>query len=294
MSICMQKVHLPAGKLHDIESTSLERYTCIMGERNSTTGAIILTVQEQGENNRSVCAFSAELGIFYATLYGGAKSKMRALVQPFNSGKLWLYTDENKHQCKISDFDVTNCHLSLRTSLYKMWAANLAAEIILKTRGAGDDAASFRLLSAYIDGIDSCDEEGARLGTIRFLWRYLGLLGVQPDVHLCTQCGRSLLSGVVEHDNSALPGKAHASYRSGTNGFVCADCLPYSEEKTGYDIDLDGLTYLASINELSPGQVRGLSISSSTAHEIKTLVFALIESACGSKLKSLESGLGIL
>src|SRR5574344_657611 len=139
MSICMQKVHLPSGKLHDIESTFPERYTCIMGERNSTTGAIILTVQEQGENNRTACAFSADLGVFYATLYGGAKSKMRALVQPFNSGTLWLYTHEVRHSKKITDFDVTNCHPTLRTSLYKMWAANLAAELVLKTKCAGDD-----------------------------------------------------------------------------------------------------------------------------------------------------------
>lgn len=278
-----------------------------MGERNSTTDVIILTVQEQGENNRLVCAFSANQGIFYATLYGGAKSKMRALVQPFNSGKLWLYKDEVRHSCKITDFDVTNCHPTLRTSLYKMWGANLAAEIILKTKGAGDDISSFKLISAYIDGIDCCEEEGARLGTLRFLWRYLGLLGVQPDVHVCAQCGRSLLSGnnAAAQDGTFIgEHRTTARFIPASSGFVCTDCLPYSTGNnghednnalgSGYDIDLDGLTYLASINELAPRQVRSLSISASTAYKIKSLVFALIETACGSKLKSLESGLGIL
>jgi len=265
-----------------------------MADRNSTTEALILTVQEQGENNRTITAFSSELGIFYATLYGGAKSKMRALVQPFNSGKLWLYTDESRHSKKISDFDVTNCHPSLRTSLYKMWAANLAAELVLKTKGAGDDAASYRLLTAYIDGIDASDENTARLGTIRFLWRYVGLLGVQPDVHSCVQCGKLLLSGeplLAEHDSESI------MYFPTLNGFVCADCLSsFDETGKGNGISLDryALTYLAAINELSPGQVRALTIGASSAYDMKRLVFMLIENAVGCKLKSLESGLTIL
>ena len=262
-----------------------------MGERNSTTNALILTVQEQGENNRSVCAFSPDFGIFYAVLYGGAKSKMRALVQPFNSGKLWLYADEVRHSKKITDFDVTNYHPTLRTSLYKMWGANLAAELVLKTKGAGDDKESFRLLSAYIDGIDATDENNARLGTIRFLWRYLGLLGVQPEVHTCVQCGKLILS-----EDSRLS-KSEAMYFYTLNGFVCGDCISSFDEsgrKNGFAVDQDALTYLAAINELPPGQVRALTIGASSAYEMKRLVFMLIENAAGCKLKSLESGLGIL
>lgn len=83
------------------------------------------------------------------------------------------------------------------------------------------------------------------------------------------------------------------------NGFVCNDCIPYTSSPqtapdAGYEVDLDALTYLASINELSPGQVRSLTISAQTAYRMKTLVFSLIETACGTKLKSLECGLGIL
>ena len=272
-----------------------------MADRNSITTAIILTEQEQGENNRSVCAFSADLGIFYATLYGGAKSKMRALVQPFNSGKLWLYTDEIRHTRKISDFDVTNCHPTLRTSLYKMWAANLAAELVLKTKGAGDDKGSYRLLSAYLDGIDASDENNARLGTIRFLWRYLGLLGVCPEVHYCVQCGKNLFSASSPSQASTAhvldTSPANVMYFTTLNGFVCGDCLQSFDDagkKNGFVVSQDALTYLAAINDLSPGQVRSLSISASAAYEMKRLVFTLIENAACCKLKSLESGLGIL
>ncbi|MFA6937751.1 MAG: DNA repair protein RecO [Treponema sp.] len=279
-----------------------------MSDRNTSTDAIILTIKEQGESNRNVCAFSPELGIFYATLYGGAKSKMRAFVQTFNFGKIYLYTDEVRHTRKISDFDVKSCHPTFRTSLYKMWASNLAAEIILKTKCAGDDKTSFKLFSAYLDGLDACDENNARLGTIRFLWRYLALLGVQPDVHSCVQCGRSLISksfseqsgnSVNENHTQIQNDKNDAVYIPSMNGFVCSDCLPYSNNEAqnqnrGLALNEDALLYLAAINELSPGKVRALVIKSTSVYQMKSLVFMLIENACGSKLKSLESGFGIL
>ena len=85
-----------------------------MGERNLVVNATIIGIEKSGEQNRSVLAFSRENGIFYATLYGGAKSKMRSLVQIFNSGKLYLYHDKVRNFYKISDFDVESFHLNLR------------------------------------------------------------------------------------------------------------------------------------------------------------------------------------
>lgn len=243
--------------------------------------AIVLTVSKQGEQNYSVCFLSAELGIFYATLYGGAKSKKRALVQPFNSGLLYLYTDNAHHLRKITDFDVRSMHPSLRTNLYKMWAANLASEIVLKTKGAGDYENAFALLSAFLDGIDASEEPEARLGTIRFLWRYLGLLGVQPDPLLCSSCAQPLSSGV---------------YAGGANGFICPDCAPSEPEAAhaAFSLDAPSLSYLNAINTARPGAVRRLTLSADSAYRIKQLVFYLIEQAAGCRLKSLESGMGIL
>src|SRR5574344_858246 len=105
--------------------------------RNTSFESLILSTRPQGENNRSVCAFSSDDGIFYATLYGGPKSKLRALASPFNRGRMWLYRDEVRKTAKITDFDVQNFHPSFRENLYKSWAASLAAEVILKTKCAG-------------------------------------------------------------------------------------------------------------------------------------------------------------
>ncbi len=250
-----------------------------MGERNLVVNATIIGIEKSGEQNRSVLAFSRENGIFYATLYGGAKSKMRSLVQIFNSGKLYLYHDKVRNFYKISDFDVESFHLNLRNNLYKIWAANLAAEIILKTQGAGDSEAAYTLFGAFLDGIDLSDEKNARLGTLRFLWRYLGLLGVQPEIEICPFCSNSLceVGGVYDEQSG---------------NFFCTNCV--STEKAHFPLGKKSLFYLRAIQTQTPGAVRAMTLLPENVWEIKRLVFFLIEQAVGKKLNSLESGLGIL
>lgn len=255
-----------------------------MGERNKTTQALILTMKASGENNRLVTYFSKEDGICQAMLFGGPKSKLKSLVQPFNSGTLYLYSDEIKKTTKINDFDVKNFQLDIRASLYKAMAANLACELVLKTKCAGDYQNAFTLLNAFLDGIDKSVEKEARLGTIRFLWRYIGLLGVQPDTHLCQDCAESLLS--KEKDSFYIHSK---------NGFVCGECINhYTADNRIIPCDKYALTYLSAINELKPGQVRSLEVSATSAYQMKNLVFSLISQACGTKLNSLQDGQNIL
>ena len=258
-----------------------------MAERNKSQNAIILTVKEFGENNR-IANYLCEEGIFSAVLYGGPKSKLRSLVQPFYSGTIYIYSDNVKKSTKITDFDAKNCHLSFRTNLFKSWAANLAAEIVMKTKCGGDSKLAFLLLNSLLDGMEACDENESRLGLLRFIWRYLGLLGIQPDAKECVSCGNFLLST-----------KLNSAYIESKQGFVCDDCLPFfptkeKDESAKFIIDVNGLTYLAAINELSPGKVRSLLLPSASAFKLKQLLYHLIEKACETKLDSLESGMGIL
>lgn len=259
-----------------------------MSDRNKQTPAIIFSLREQGEQNRIVTALSPEMGIFNCMLYGGPKSRLRSMVQPFNTGIMYIYTDNIKHSVKITDFDAKKIHLSLRENLFKSWAASLAAEIVLKTKCAGDPQNAYILLSALLDGIDAVNENEARLGMLRFLWRYLGILGVQPEVRECSSCGTSLLS------KELFP-----SYMEKNNGFICSDCIPYSEEKlqneaSFFKTDIHAITYLAAINELPPAKVRELILPAESAFRLKRLLYNLIEKAVGSKLETLESGIGIL
>ena len=257
--------------------------------RNFSTPALILSVAMSGENNRRVTVFSPEEGIFFATLYGGPKSKLRSLVSPMNSGILYLYRDEVKNQTKITDFDVKNYHLSFRENLFKTYAASFATEILIKTKCAGSPAESWKILNGFLDGIELSGEEESRLGLVRFLWRYLSLLGVKPDTANCLSCGSSLHAGKFTDD--ALSWRY--SFSRLENGFVCPDCAS-GDRKADFTLSKAALTYLEAVTSLSPKAVRKIVISQSAFLEMKALSYSLIEQACGTKLKSLESGVGIL
>ena len=271
--------------------------------RNSTQEALVLAVREQGENNRSVTLLSPQEGILYATLYGGAKSKMRSLVSPFNRGRIWLYKDEVRHSVKITDFDVQSYHLSFRESLFKSWAATLAAETVIKTKCAGSPAECWRLTNGFLDGMELSSERESRLGLIRFIWRYLALSGIKPRTDRCLWCGASFHAAAVGRESL----QHRAFYDEGENGFICADCLEGSGEKRGsqsffpspaavrtFTAGKAALTYLEAISDLEPKAVRAIPLDGATVTELKSLCYHLLEAACGSRLSALDSGLGIL
>lgn len=256
--------------------------------RNTSFESLILSTRPQGENNRSVCAFSADDGIFYATLYGGPKSKLRALVSPFNRGRMWLYRDEVKRTSKIIDFDVQNFHPSFRENLYKSWAASLAAEVLLRTKCAGSTQLCWPLLNGFLDGMELSGENESRIGTIRFIWRYLAILGVRPDALRCAQCGKTFSSGNFDCDDVSYK----AAYDETDNGFVCADCSDIKEKR--FVLGIRALTYLEAVADLDAKTVRSLTVDGRAMNEMKQLCFFLLENACSAPLKSLESGIGIL
>ena len=226
--------------------------------RSYYTNAIIFNLKPTGENNNTVTILTPDKGVIYATLYGGPKSKLRSLVAQWHSGKIWLYDNPEKKQTKISDMDVTNYHQTFGQNLFKMYAASLAAEIAIKTRCAGSSEQCFTLINGFFDGMELCDEEQSRLGLIRFLWRYLALMGVQPE---------------PDTDGAFAP--EAVSYYNGS-------------------ISSQAVGYLTAISHLEPSKVRKLSVSEDTYCELKDFVFYLISSNLGMELNTIKTGIGIL
>lgn len=257
--------------------------------RNNVTEAVVLSLMPKGENNRSVRLFTPDDGIIWATLYGGPKSKMKGLVSPFNRGKMYVYRDNAKNLTKITDFDVQNFHPSFRESLFKSWSATLASELVIKTKCAGSPGECWTLFNGFLDGLELSDEMNGRLGLVRFLWRYISLLGVCPDTYECTGCGEPFFTGNFT-DNKVSSSHNFVFYSRNENGFCCKSC----SDGNGFQISMESLSYLCALSEKSPKEVRALQISAQAVNEMKQLVFYLIETAVGQKLASIESGLGIL
>ena len=258
--------------------------------RSTSTSAIVLSLRPLGENNSSVTLLTSDNGIVYAVLYGGPKSRLRSLVAQWNSGKVWLYENPEKNQIKISDFEVVNYHPSFSQNLFKSYAASLAAEIAIKTRCAGSASQCHRLVSGFLDGMELCDEEQSRLGLLRFLWRYLELLGIQPNSHACCNCGKTFL------DTRFAP-NAVSYYNGMENSFICPDCVESggsSQSGNMINVHFSAVQYLSALTVLSPSEARKLSIDQEVYGQIRQLVFFLIENSIDQKLNSIETGMGIL
>ena len=255
--------------------------------RSSSTNAIILSLRPLGENNSSVTLLTPEAGIIYAVLYGGPKSRMRSLVAQWNTGKAWLYENPEKNQIKISDFEVTGYHASFGQNLFKSYAASLAAELAIKTRCAGRAEHCYRLVSGFLDGMELCDEEQSRVGLMRFLWRYLELLGIQPATHVCCNCGKNFL------DNRFAP-DAVSYYNGIDNSFICPDCTDIARGENMLGVRNSAVQYLSALTVLPPAEARKLSIDEEIYGQIRQLIFFLIENSIEQKLNSIETGMGIL
>lgn len=261
-------------------------------QRAYSTPAVVINVKPVGENNSFITLISPHKGIIYATLYGGSKSKLRSLVSLWNFGTIYLYENPEKNQIKITDFDVKNYHESFSKSLFKMYAASLAAEIAIKTRCAGSNEHCFRLFCGFLDGLELSNEEQGRVGLIRFLWRYIELLGIQPDAQECSHCGKSFL-------NKEFATNEETYYNNLENSFICRDCTENlstdsKQNLSIFPINAEAVRYLAAITALSPAEVRRIQISEESYTQMKNIVFFLIENSIETKLNSLETGMGIL
>lgn len=261
-----------------------------------TTNAIVLTIKPSGENNSSVCFFSETEGIIWGTMYGGPKSKLKSLVSPWNTGKAY-FTETNKgHTLKISDFEPVKYHLSFRTDLYKNLAASLAAELIIKTKCAASLEKSWFLLNGFLDGLDLCtNKKQESSGLFRFLWRYLNAMGILPDSQFCSHCSESLFTGVFENSDVKYRRK-HNYFVPYEGTFVCSSCYEqnYGQNQNAFPASEETCKYLNGILTLSPSESRKMELKQESEQEIKGLLFWLVENVSGTKLKSLETGKGIL
>jgi DNA repair protein RecO (recombination protein O) len=257
--------------------------------RNQCIQGLILSVKPMGEDNRLATILSPEKGVFTALVYGGRKGKLRSLISPYHSGKLWLYCDESKKSIKVSDFDVTEYRTGIRENLYKSCGAALCAELVIKTQSGIDNDKTWILTKGYLDGLHLASEIECKLGTLRFLWRFLDLMGLQADTEFCGFCGNPLLS-----NSGTSPSNMILWYSITDNTFLCSDCIHSGENSTLFKIHHQGLHYLHNINTASPAEVRRLTLSAETVQELHELLFYLISRFSETRLKSLEAGIGIL
>lgn len=181
--------------------------------RSSQHQAIILRVTPLGDTHATADLLTPEEGLLRATVYGlrGKRSSLRGLVVPFARGTAWFYRDPRRETVKLNDFSVERYALVLQSDLRAYYHASLYAEVLWRSHASGDGGAeSYRLIGEALDLLEANstpsvpgetlpagapprrDEAWYRRLTILVLWRYLAVLGLQPDLCSSEHGGRAL------------------------------------------------------------------------------------------------------
>jgi DNA repair protein RecO (recombination protein O) len=239
--------------------------------RDSSQDALILSAKEEVRDHLLVTMLTHDDGVRRATLFGGRKSRLRALVSPWHTGKIWLY-GQNPGSAKITDFDARKYRHTFRENLDKARSASVASELVIKTRGAGGSKKCWTLANGFLDGLDMCRDDGILPALMRFLWRYLDVLGVRPALDFCAGCGEP------------LAGFERITLDSMENGFVCPACA----RAGGIGLTRETADYLRAVSALDARESRKLPLSIEAGACLRTALFALISEAAGEHLKTLD------
>ena len=241
--------------------------------------ALILKSRPSGESNREVWLLAAETGLIRATVFGGPKSRLRALAAPFNSGRVWLYHDPVKDSRKITDFDVMSWRPGLRELYERSMAAGAVSETILASHGGGghwEEALS--LAEAALDALADSNEETCSRVSVFFYWRWAGFLGLAPSLDYCASCGGQ------SAENAAL------WYSPRESGMLCDACVPVMRREG----EVSGLLpagpgcrhWLKTVQPLSPGRIGRYIMDKKSFQEARSLTTAILAEALGRRLAS--------
>ena len=193
--------------------------------RSFTYTALTLRVKASGESNREVWFLTAEEGLIRATVFGGPKSRLRAQAAPFHEGKLWVYHNPVRDSRKVTDFDVHSYRAGIR-ELYEraMTAAAVAETILASSGGGGNWQDALNLAGNVLDALEDAEAAACPQIALYFLWHWVEILGVKPEISACASCGAVLpdqdLSGACE-----VKGDGLIWYSAGKETLLCGKCM---------------------------------------------------------------------
>lgn len=260
-------------------------------KRQRRFSAIILATSRFGEIHRSVQLLTEEDEIVRAIAHGASspKGKLRGKADQLTYGVCYLYTEPVKGYSKITDFDPVEFFPGIKGNLEAFYAASSWAEAVLKSLAGGGQATEvFGLLKESLDGLEAAlsaaggtGAGAVRLFSIRFIWRYLAILGVQPDLGECGSCGRVLGDGDPRF------------VRPRAGDVVCGSCAGE------YDLLLPAPEALARVAAAKFGVPGGLALESVSlgvedSRHLSGVLYTLLESTLGAPLETRRSGRSIM
>jgi DNA repair protein RecO (recombination protein O) len=182
----------------------------------------------------------------------------------------------------VSDFDVRSWRPGIRDLYERSAAASAMAETILAGHGGGGSwAEALSLAEKTLDALESADEGTCLRILIHFLWNWVDLLGLRPELTRCASCGGSFAA------NSACEAPADGVlWYSGGEGLLCASCARGRGEGVFLPLSPGARRWLAAVQDQDPSALTRLSLDGASVREAKALSTGILAEAFGKRLGS--------
>ena len=135
-------------------------------------------------------------GLIWPVAFGvsSRRSALRGAALPYNRGVADLHYDGVYRRWRLNSFDVLETHDGLREDLDRFYAAANCTEILLRTHGAGGEAL-FDLAAQVLFCVSRARGRDVQACRAAFMWLFLNVEGLRPDLDFCGVCGGALGSG---------------------------------------------------------------------------------------------------
>ncbi len=164
-------------------------------QRNVTVNALVLRTRRIGDYHKGISCLTPQFGLIDALVYGAykGKGKISGITEPFSQLNFHLYYNPVKKTYKVVDAEEKALFPAIRNDLPRFYRASLFSEIVLKSYGGGGDSKDiFLLLRDALTLLDRCSTVRVECTVIQFLWRFLILSGMNPELNYCGRCGRQV------------------------------------------------------------------------------------------------------
>lgn len=246
-------------------------------ERNLRIDAIVLTNRRWGELHRRVTLLSSELGIFDAIVYGARKGKLAGGIEPCTIGTFFLYHNPAKGAYSITDIEPLEQRGTVRTDLIRLYTAHALVEMAMQMHG-GDFSALYRVMGSFIMLLDE-PEVDPKYVLIHYIWKFIGIMGLDPDLHACPICA------TVYGEEESL------SFNTGLHTPCCFRCGDVDTE--GFELVLGpgARRYLLFTRDLSESDSVSVAMSETATIRMVRYMIRYVTNILGYPLRSLSGGI---
>ncbi len=179
------------------------------------TDAIVLSTMKYRETSKIARLYTREFGRLSVLAKGArtAKSPLRSALEPMNYVTAVVYKKEGRELQLLSQCDVLASFRHLSEDMEKLQVALSAIELVTVVAHEEErNEELFELLLSFLRAVNDATKN-LKVALYYFEMRLTGLLGFQPELDVCSQCGRS--AGEYEEDDE---------YSFGQSGILCTRC----------------------------------------------------------------------